>query len=129
MYPIGLRKRGPRGGAESGSRRPDSGCILGRIPNMITAILLASLALSPLPRGVEHVITRDGRMHIGQVTRDGDATVVETPTGKIRIPACDVLMVFETLKQAATLCSSRFDQARRIYEEARQTPERDPLRR
>ncbi|HZN63466.1 MAG TPA: HEAT repeat domain-containing protein [Planctomycetota bacterium] len=75
------------------------------------------------------VITRDGKIHEGQVTREGVEVVVVTAKGTIRLPAISVIADFTSLAQARRLCESRMDQATKLFEEASAKPDRDPMRR
>jgi len=92
-------------------------------------LLVAALLLALGGAGTRTVITREGKILEGTVTREGAIVVVATPTGPVRLPAQTVVAIFETYPEARREAASRVGQAKKLFEEATAKPERDPLRR
>jgi hypothetical protein len=91
--------------------------------------LLAAAILGLGPAIDRTVITTEGKVHVGTVTREGATVVVAAPSGILRIPAGRVVAVFATSAQAREIAASRLEEAKRLFEEAGSMAERDPLRR
>lgn len=90
-------------------------------------LLVALLLL--IPASPQVVITRDGKRHIGEVTAEGSIVVVQTLAETVRIPEERVLLVFKVPKDAHDALLGRYEQAKKIYEEASAMPAKDPVRR
>jgi hypothetical protein len=75
------------------------------------------------------VVMRDGKVHEGTVTREGAEVVVISATRKVRLPAISVVAVFTTIPEARRQAEARFEQAKKLFEEASAKPEQDALRR
>ncbi|HEY3226393.1 MAG TPA: HEAT repeat domain-containing protein [Planctomycetota bacterium] len=90
-----------------------------------TLVVLLALGVG----GNRTVITRDGKVYEGVVTREGAVVVVTTSSSQVRLPARSVVAIFETFPEARREAGQRLDQAKRLFEEASARPERDPLRR
>jgi hypothetical protein len=75
------------------------------------------------------VITRDGKIHEGTVTREGTEVVIVTSKGPVRVPAVTVVADFVSLSEARRQCESRYDQAKKLFEEASAKSEHDAMRR
>src|SRR5688572_4164936 len=92
----------------------------------LPALLLLLFLGHPLDRTV---ITRDGKVHQGTVTREGVEVVVVSAKGTVRLPAISVVADFVTLPEARRQCESRLGEATKLFEEASAKPERDATRR
>jgi len=79
--------------------------------------------------GTRTVVTRDGKILEGTVTREGAVVVVATADGPVRLPAQTVVAIFETYPDARREAASRLGQAKKLFEEATAKPDHDPLRR
>lgn len=75
------------------------------------------------------VVTRDGKIHVGAVTREGTEVIVVSVGGTVRLPAISVVAVFYTIPEARRQAEARFADARKLFEEASAKPDRDALRR
>src|SRR5690349_20186303 len=91
--------------------------------------LVIFLLLVSFPPPDRTVITRDGKIHEGTVTREGAEVVVVTARGTVRLPAVSVVAEFVTLPEARRLCESRLAEATKLFEEASAKPDRDATRR
>src|SRR6185436_11643614 len=90
---------------------------------------LAKLALLGwLLAGDTVLITKKGEKFEGPVTRDGGAYVVQTITGPRRFPEAEVGLTFENLRDVIQRADDRFREAKRLYEEASQLDESNPVR-
>ncbi len=90
--------------------------------------LLAAAALLLGFSTPQTVLTRDGRRLVGEVTHEGDATIVKTESATIRLQSADVLIVFSDPKEACARAARRLEDAKKLYEEARVLNDRDPVR-
>jgi hypothetical protein len=75
------------------------------------------------------VITRDGKIHEGNVTREGVEVVVASSKGTVRLPAITVIADYASIPQARRQCESRLEQATKLYEEGIAKPDHDSMRR
>lgn len=91
-----------------------------------TALILLLALGGPLDRTV---ITRDGKIHEGTVTREGTEVVIVTSKGTVRVPAVTVVADFVSLSEARRQCEARYDQAKKLFEEASAKSEHDAMRR
>ena len=91
--------------------------------------LLAAAVLVLAPAGDRTVITAEGKIHSGTVTREGATVLVSGPSGTLRIPAGKVVAVFSNAPEARAIATGRLEEAKKLFEEAGAMPERDPLRR
>ena len=74
------------------------------------------------------LITRKGEKYEGPVTRENGVVVVQTVTGPRRIPEAEVALTFESLREVTQRADERFKEAKRLYEEASQLDEANPVR-
>ena len=86
------------------------------------------LLLLLFPAGDHVLITKKGEKIEGPVTRDGAHYVVETVSGARRIPEADVALVFDTVHEVTRRADERFQEAKRLYEEAARLDEAHPSR-
>lgn len=91
--------------------------------------LLAAALLVLGPANDRTVITTEGKVHAGTVTREGATVLVVGPSGTLRIPAGRVMAVFSNAAEARGIAAARLEEAKKLFEEAGTMPERDPLRR
>jgi HEAT repeat protein len=92
--------------------------------------LLALAAVTVLAAPSDRtVVTRDGKVHVGAVTREGTVVVVTTSTGAVRLPAVTVIADYASLPQAKRHCEARLEQAKKLFTEATGKAEEDPMRR
>jgi len=86
------------------------------------------LCLILLLAGDSVLITRKGEKYEGPVSKSGGEYVVQTVTGPRRIPEAQVGVVFENLRDAMTGADDRFREGKRLFEEASQMDEANPVR-
>lgn len=88
------------------------------------------LALLPvlLQTGDRTVLTWEGTAYTGRVHAEGDLWVVRTLGGIHRLPADDVACVFDSPREPVRRAESDFEDAKRLYEQAKDLPDRDPVR-
>jgi len=86
------------------------------------------LALLLLLAGDSVLITRKGEKYEGPVSRAGGEYVVQTAGGPRRIPEAEVGLVFENLRDAMKGADERFGEAKRLFEEASQLDDANPVR-
>ncbi len=86
------------------------------------------LSLLLLLAGDSVLITRKGEKYEGPVSKVGGEYVVQTVTGPRRIPETQVGLVFENLRDAMKGADDRFREAKRLFEEASQLDEANPVR-
>ena len=75
------------------------------------------------------VITRDGKIHEGAVTRVGTEVVVAGAKGTVSLSAITVVADFVTWPEARRQCEARIGQATKLFEEASAKPDHDATRR
>ena len=75
------------------------------------------------------VVTRDGKVHVGTVTREGTVVVIQTTTGTVRVPAIAVVADFASIPQAKRHCEARLEKAKQLFTEATAKSDQDPMRR
>lgn len=92
---------------------------------LAAVVLLLALGVST----DKTVVTRDGKVHEGTVTREGTDVLVTTAKGTVRLPATSVVSIFTTWPEARRLADARFGEATKLFEEASAKSERDALRR
>ncbi len=95
---------------------------------MVRASLAAALFLLLPSADEQTVLTRDGRKLTGDVTQDGDVTVVRTEKETVRIPRAQLVAVFAHPKDAIQRADTRMEQAKKLYEDARSLDIRDRAR-
>ena len=89
-------------------------------------LLVAALLLFALNE--QNVLTRDGRRYTGRVTVTGPIVTIETDSGKVEVPADKVACVFTDPHDAVKRADGYVEAAKKIYDEARVLPMRDPRR-
>ena len=88
--------------------------------------LLAALLLPCVGESV--LITKKGEKFEGPIAKVGGDYVIETVTGPRRIPQAEVALVFENLREATQKADDRFEEAKRLFEEAQAMDEANPVR-
>src|SRR5262245_59052409 len=74
------------------------------------------------------LITKKGEKFEGPVTRENGTYTVQTITGPRRFPEAEVGITFEKLREVTQRADDRFKEAKRLYEEASQLDEANPVR-
>src|SRR5258706_11928953 len=81
-----------------------------------------------LSSGDNVLITRKGEKFEGLITKSSGEYVVQTITGPRRFPEAAVGLVFDNLRDVTQRADDRFREAKRLYEEASQLDEANPVR-
>ena len=91
----------------------------------IVAVCLLTLLISQ-DSSTRTVLLRDKRLYTGTVTDLGTQVTVKSGGRTHTFPAKDVLVIYRNDAELASLCSNRFDQAKKLYNDGYSLLHEDP---